>query len=81
MHDNFWPQDSLDTTYIATPSYSEISLQEIIDRARSKWGENVDMDDIRIEAEYIHTDAIFYDRYDPSDYMNFIKLTNTKIVE
>ena len=35
-------------------------------------GDDANLDDFVISAEHIHTECLYYDRYDPSDYENFI---------
>lgn len=64
----FWPDDDDKTIYVAR----ELGLSDILELAKEKWGEDVDMDDINIRSEYIHTDCLTYDQYDPSDYTRFI---------
>ncbi len=71
---SFWPDDAEDEFYIER----EATLADIIEGVRSRWGEDVSFDDIIIESEYIHTDCITYDLYDPSDYTNFILVKRKK---
>lgn len=71
---DYTPDDDANTFYI----YEHESLAEIIDRARSKWGEDIKFDDIKIEAEYIHTHCLYYDKYDPGDYTNFLRISKIK---
>lgn len=70
---SFWPDDTADVMYIA--SYYSLSLSAIMDRAKEKWPGKLDYEDIRITAEYIHTDCITFDGYDAGDYTNFIVIT------
>lgn len=70
---SFWPDDNENTIYIT----GEYSLGCILELIREKWGENVNMDNIHINSEYIHTNALGYDRYDPSDYTCFTVITKS----
>lgn len=64
----FWPDDDDKTIYKAR----DIGLSEILELAKEKWGEDIDLDQITIRSEYIHTDCLTYDQYDPSDYTCFV---------
>ena len=55
------------------------TLDDIIEAAKKKWGEDINLCDIIIEAEKIHTSCIYYDQHDPSDWTNYLKLTLIKI--
>ena len=70
---DYQPDDDENTFYIA---YSA-SLSEIIERLKEKWGDDISMSSIEIESQNIQTTCLGYcgDRYDPSDYANFIKVT------
>lgn len=63
----FWPDDTENSFYIE----SSASIQDILDRARRTWPQ-ADLNNIRIEAQHIHTDCLGYDQYDSSDYTNFL---------
>lgn len=67
---DYWPDDDENTIYISEASYP--TLDEIISKAREKWGQEVDFTNIVIRGEKIHTSCITYDLYDPSDYTNFV---------
>ena len=67
----FYPDDTDDCFYIRKSA----SLSEIYDKAKKKWGEDITLDDINVEAEYIQTDCIGYDLYDPNDYTNYLHVT------
>lgn len=73
---SFWPKDTDNEFFIAR----EMDLPTILTKIKDKWP-NVPLDKIRIESEYIHTDCITYDLYDPSDYTNFIKVSLDIAVE
>lgn len=70
----FWPDDDENTLHIeAGFCCNPPSLQELLDNAQQKWP-GTPLGQIQISAEHIHTDCIGYDRYDPSDYTDFIIL-------
>lgn len=69
----FWPDNDDKTMYLT----GEYSLACILELIKEKWGEEVDMDKIHINSEYIHTNALGYDRYDPSDYTEFTVITKS----
>lgn len=66
----FWPDDTDTCFYI--PSLSAPSLAEIIQRAKAKWGEDIDLEKIDISSEYIHTDCLTYDLFDRGDWTDFV---------
>lgn len=69
---NFWPDNTLSEMYIlGSDGYS---LKDILDKAKEHFGE-CNLDELEITAEHIHTDCLYYDRYDSSDYTNFLKIT------
>ena len=49
------------------------SISEIIKKAKEKWPD-VSLDDIEITSEYIHTDCLTYDLYDPGDWTHYLKI-------
>jgi len=69
----YWPSDSDNTIYIS----SDIKFNDMLDLIKEKWP-NVSLEKINIETEYIHTDCIGYDVYDPMDYTTFIKIVNNE---
>lgn len=70
----FWPDDTDEEFFIEASA----RMSDIMERAREKWGDKVDGDspfeNVGIEAEYIHTDCLGYDRYDSSDYTKFLRI-------
>lgn len=72
---NFWPDDDKDTMYLH--DCSGLPLSHLIEKAQEKWP-GIDLDNIDISAEKIHTRCIYYDLYDGGDYDNFIVLRNKK---
>ncbi len=73
---HFWPDDDKDTLYIEAGS--GCSFEYIRDRMLENFGEFMEMEDYSISSEYIHTDCLGYDRYDPGDYTNFLCITRIK---
>ena len=69
----FHPDDTDDCFYIR----ERASLSEIYDKAKEKWGDDISLDDIKVEAEYIQMECIGYDvyaAYDPVDYTNYLRV-------
>lgn len=76
--ETYEPDDTEDTMYIdGSGNYGLNSIAEIIDKARQKWP-GIELDQLRIRAEHIHTDCLGYDRYDASDYTNYICIERIK---
>lgn len=72
---DYWPDDTDDTIYInADDGHDLASIASIV---KAKWP-HAKLEDISISSEYIHTECLTYDLYDPSDYTNFIILTKRK---
>lgn len=71
---DFWPDDTDTKMYLVS---SNQTLAELLEAAQRKWPE-ASLENILIEAEYIHTHCLYYDRYDPSDYTLFVSLTYTQ---
>lgn len=69
----FEPDNTDSEIYIST-AYAPVSMEEIMEACINQWG-TFDLSKIKIEAEYIHTDCIGYDRYDPGDYTKYLKIT------
>ena len=68
----FHPDDDSENIFIESDYVP--SLADIIKRATEKWP-GIQFDEIDISAEYTHTDCLGYDKYDPSDYTNYIRIT------
>ena len=66
----FWPDDDENTIYLDS-SY-QITLADVMEVVKWKWGNSVDLDFITINAENMHTKGMGYDF---SDYTNFIMIT------
>jgi len=64
---SFTPDNDENTIYLQ----GEFSLEDIDRIALSKWP-RVSMCDVKISTEYIQTDCLGYDQYDPGDYTCFI---------
>lgn len=69
---SFWPDDT-DTEMYFSPGSANLGY--ILERAREKWGGEINIDELEIHADYIHTDCLGYDQYDPGDYTNFVRVT------
>jgi len=68
----FWPDNTTTEMYLMG-CYSP-SLKDIIEKAMEHFGE-CSLEELEITPEHIHTDCLYYDRYESSDYTNFIKIT------
>lgn len=67
---DYWPDDDENTIHI--PSDASSSLQYLIEIAKKKWGDDIELTDIKIESRLIHTRCIYYDSMDWGDYTDFI---------
>lgn len=67
---DYWPDDDESTIYLSS---SCDSLQDLIELAQNKWP-GINLSEIEITAEKIHTHCLTYDLYDPGDYTEFIIL-------
>lgn len=67
--------DNTYTKFYLNASCHSFELQDIIDKCKEKWGQDISLSNIHISAEYIHTDCIGFDEYDPSDYTNYLVIT------
>ncbi len=65
----FHPDDTDDTMYIADGVDGATLKEKICE----KWPD-IKVDELRLTPEYIHTDCLGYDLYDPGDYTNFLKI-------
>lgn len=50
-------------------------VSELIAKIKEHFGDDANLDNFNISPEYIHTSCLSYDRYDPSDYQNFLVIT------
>lgn len=48
------------------------SLQDVINHARAKWGNDINLSDLNIYSQHIHTRSLEYDLYDMSDWNYYI---------
>lgn len=65
---NYWPDNTESKFYLA---YNP-TLSDLIEHAKTYFGDRYNPDKIDISSEYIHTSALTYDVYDSTDYTNFI---------
>lgn len=75
----FRPDDT-DTEFYLESNYTSKSLGLILELARDKWGEDIDIEELHIEPEHIHENALGYDRYDSSDYSNYLRIEYCPVV-
>jgi len=69
----FTPDDTEKEFYLNS-NYTTCNLGYILELAREKWGVDIDIEKLGIEAEYIHTDCLGYDSYDPFDYNCYLRI-------
>lgn len=75
----FRPDDGPDHFYVATGwTDGPVALSDILSTVLGKWGNDVDLSRVDIQAEHIHTNCIGYDRYDPGDYTDYLKISLLK---
>jgi len=68
--ETYWPDNTDTELYFA----DSVTLSEIMETIKEKWPD-CNLDSIVISSEYIHTDCLTYDLYDPSDYTEFVVVT------
>jgi len=73
--DTFWPDDTETTLYVSSDNF--IVMIDLLEKISEKWP-GAAIADMRISAERIHTDCLYYDLYDPCDYTDFIVIEYTK---
>lgn len=66
---SFWPDDTDECFYVVYGA----GLYTILEVATNKWP-GISAKDLHITSEYIHTDCLYYDLYDPIDYTCFLKI-------
>jgi len=71
----YWPDNTPTEFYSAT--YGGIFIHDVLKEAAEhfKCSTYELMTEGSIESEYIHTDCLYYDSFDSSDWTNFIKIT------
>lgn len=67
----YWPDDIESKIYVQD-GLSLATMKELI---LEKWP-GADLDRIYISPEHIQTDCLSYDLHDPSDYTDFLEITN-----
>lgn len=72
---DFQPDDTAECMYINQDCGSTITYQNLLEKIQAKWGSDVSLEDVRVGTEHIHTHCLYYDRYDSSDYTNFLVVT------
>ncbi len=69
-----FPKDTDDTIYVHA-HYISYDLDDLLNRARCKWGDEIGLEHLSIGAEYIQINCFGYDLYDPADWACFITIT------
>jgi hypothetical protein len=69
---DFWPDDGPDHFWLMSDSQNSIAA--IIEMAKERWGQDINLNDILIESQRIHTECIYYDLHDPGDWTDFIMI-------
>lgn len=67
---NFTPDDTDTEFYLLYTA----RLSEILDAIKEKWGD-IDMNQIMITPEHIHTHCIGYDLHDPVDWTDCLRIS------
>ena len=70
MSNDFIPSDTENSFYVLTGA----TIGDIVEAANHKWGD-ISIDDLNIEAEYVHCRCLGYDLYDSADYDNYLCVT------
>lgn len=71
---NFEPDDTEQEFYIEA-SYQDIPIAEIILKAKEKWGQDINIENLCIRPENIHTHCIYYASYDSGDYTDYLVIS------
>lgn len=66
----FQPDDDANNLWLQY----DIELPYLLSQIRQHFGEDAKLEDFCIAPEYIHTDCLGYDRYDPGDYTNYLHI-------
>ena len=66
-YENFRPDDTENEFYIER----DTSLSNLMTLCAEKWP-GLDLAQIEIRAEYIHTECLGYDKYDAGDYTTYL---------
>ena len=72
----FFKPDDTETEFYMPYFGCGYSFQEIMQKAEKHWP-GCKMDELEIHLEYIHTDCLGYDQYDPSDYTQYLRITRS----
>jgi len=76
-YQNYWPDNDKNNLYIEA-HHRGIDFELVIESIKSHFGEDAKLEEFTIEAEYIHTNCLWYDCYDSSDYTNFLHIERIK---
>lgn len=72
-HDFKYPKDTSTTIYLS--SSMNYSMLDILDKIYEHFGPTIGLGNIIISAEHMQISCFGYDRYDSTDYMDFIVIT------
>jgi hypothetical protein len=67
----FTPDNTPDTLYLAA-NFRDYTLDGIIEKAQEHFGGSIDLSSLTIKGEHVHTSCLGYDRYDASDYTDYL---------
>ncbi len=71
--ENYIPDNDENTLFVES-GFTYGTIDNLLDSIKEHFGEDVKLSDLHITAEHIHTSCLGYDRYDPGDYTNYIKV-------
>ena len=78
---DFWPDNDEKTFYLQS-GFGTRTLEVIFNDAKThfaRFGIEVQMSDLEITAEKIHTYCLTYDRYDPGDWTDFLVIRKIEV--
>ena len=52
-------------------------MAELLEQAKEKWGADISLETLKITPEHIHCYCLGYDRYDSSDYVDYLLIEKT----
>lgn len=74
----FWPDDTATELWLTASDSLPRSMASILEACHEKWPDSKDHPErLLLSSEYIHTDCLSYDLYDPGDWAHFIRIEYT----
>lgn len=70
------PENTPEVLYLL--SGTSKSIADLLSEVKNHFGADVNLDDLLIESEYIHTRCLTYDLFDPTDYDDYLVVTLKK---